>query len=678
MPISGNTNNSNQSGNTPVRIASNGANINIASGLVATTVLQGYTLVVGDLVLLKDQTLPVENGVYVVPTTGSASRDSSLDISSDAVGRSFFIRSGANAGVTFNQINSPGIVGTDALAFVSQSQGILSNFLFGGLSTNQTSNLTGFTDRIKYDTIMNRFGSDITLDTSTPYTTTLNVNSIGRITLKAGGTYKMMASAIILTTGGLFAASGWQNADTGVEIGTDATQVDSTFTGTQLTSQPISCAFFSPTVDTRVQLMFKNNVGAVQKSTAGTNNATWFSVEKIAGNAPVTGQSVDYINIVATTPQTTGIAVGSPVLFNTPQIQGNIPHSAGVFTLQAGKTYRLEGQLGQASPNSGQSALAQWKNITSGAFIGNALYLDVVALTTSTGTVTAQAVITPTVTTTVRLEFTNSNGNTTIGTNDGNGNRSSWANITQLGSSAVIATTPIITTSAPAYTVGSEDTLILALNNTQVVTLPLASASSGRLLKVTNPTNAITGTNPQISQKTFASAVLDKFGNSVTQIAPFADFTIQSDGTNWRQISGLLTEKYHGYGTVTGNIPLTNQIVVTLTVTGQNGSNQIASNNFTAPRTGRYSIQFSHAGTNAVNQAQPYIISKIVNITTSTTYGGTLTTSQNGYTGYIGSMCEKTIYMKQGEIANMQVYNAAMSGGYPIGGNADIFTINEL
>ena len=127
MPISGNTNNSNQSGNTPVRIASNGANINIATGLTAGTIIQGYTLLAGDLVLLKDQTLPIENGIYTVPTTGSASRDSTLDISSDAVGRSFFIRSGANAGVTFNQISSPAIVGTNNLSFVLNNQGLLSS-----------------------------------------------------------------------------------------------------------------------------------------------------------------------------------------------------------------------------------------------------------------------------------------------------------------------------------------------------------------------------------------------------------------------------------------------------------------------------------------------------------------------------------------------------------------------
>ena len=495
MPITGNSTQSTSSGNTPIRIASNGANITITSGLVATTVLQGYTLVVGDLVLLKDQTLPVENGVYVVPTTGSASRDSTLGVGSDAVGRSFFVRSGSHAGVTFNQVNSPAIVGTDALAFVAQGQGVLANFLMGTLSTGQFSNLA-FGDRIKYDTIMNQFGSDITLNTITPYTTTLNVNSIGRITLKAGGTYKMMASALLLTTGSLFAATGWQNADTGIEIGADATQADSSFANTTLTSQPISCAFFSPTVDTRVQLIFKNAVGAVQKSTAGGNNLTWFSIEKIAGNTSVTGQSVDYAR--GTISGVASATNGSIITLDTfTQFSGNsITKSGNQITLQAGKTYELTAAyVGNDFTGAGYNS-GQWYNITTGAFIGSGQFIPAASYVSNLGgQSTAQAVITPTVTTV--LEFrTNTTGSTSANISA----NFSWYIIKQLGSTATVGGNQVpitLTTTGSGVSTFNQSTGALNIPFVTPVALARVRANTATATFSNSPGTTITWTNEE-------------------------------------------------------------------------------------------------------------------------------------------------------------------------------------
>jgi hypothetical protein len=61
----------------------------------------------------------------------------------------------------------------------------------------------------------------------------------------------------------------------------------------------------------------------------------------VAGNLPVTGQSVDYVSVMLTTDQSNSSA-GQNVKFQTIQ-SGNIPYDAntGNFSLTAGKTYRL-------------------------------------------------------------------------------------------------------------------------------------------------------------------------------------------------------------------------------------------------------------------------------------------------------------------------------------------------
>lgn len=60
--------------NKPSARAASTANVVVASGLVTTTVVDGVTLTTGDRVLLKNQTTATENGLYVVPAAGAASR----------------------------------------------------------------------------------------------------------------------------------------------------------------------------------------------------------------------------------------------------------------------------------------------------------------------------------------------------------------------------------------------------------------------------------------------------------------------------------------------------------------------------------------------------------------------------------------------------------------------------
>ncbi len=98
------------------RVAST-ANVNIAAPGAA---IDGVTLVAGvDRVLLKDQTLPAENGVYVF--NGAAApmtRVTDLDSDAETSAATLFVTEGAtNADTQFQQTADGATIGTDPLTF---------------------------------------------------------------------------------------------------------------------------------------------------------------------------------------------------------------------------------------------------------------------------------------------------------------------------------------------------------------------------------------------------------------------------------------------------------------------------------------------------------------------------------------------------------------------------------
>ncbi len=131
-----------------------------------------------------------------------------------------------------------------------------SEYLVGALTADVTTNLvTG--DHIKFNTLLNNQSSNgttntgnISLDTTTAYTTTANVASLGRITLKAGRTYELTgyAQSVAALSSGVFSYA-WFNSDTSVSIGSTATYFPNMLTGTVTigdigggTSGSISCS----------------------------------------------------------------------------------------------------------------------------------------------------------------------------------------------------------------------------------------------------------------------------------------------------------------------------------------------------------------------------------------------------------------------------------------------------
>ncbi len=101
-----------------VRAAST-ANVTIAT-LDAGQVLDGVTLVQGDAVLLKDQTVATENGMYLINADGqAATRHSEWAAGADRSGHAVRVYAGtANNKRVWMAYAEPGVVGTNAPVFI--------------------------------------------------------------------------------------------------------------------------------------------------------------------------------------------------------------------------------------------------------------------------------------------------------------------------------------------------------------------------------------------------------------------------------------------------------------------------------------------------------------------------------------------------------------------------------
>lgn len=101
-----------------VRSAST-ANIALSSGLVNGTVIDGVTLVTGDRVLVWNQSAPWQNGIYIVPASGAASRATDADTADEVTGMVVIVNEGtAWGGWQFNLLTpAPIVLGTTDLNF---------------------------------------------------------------------------------------------------------------------------------------------------------------------------------------------------------------------------------------------------------------------------------------------------------------------------------------------------------------------------------------------------------------------------------------------------------------------------------------------------------------------------------------------------------------------------------
>lgn len=101
-----------------VRVATTG-NVNLATDLENGDTIDGVVLATGDRVLVKSQTAPAENGIYIVPASGAASRATDMDAWTEIPGAFVAVEVGtANAdSVWLATANQGGSLGSTAVTF---------------------------------------------------------------------------------------------------------------------------------------------------------------------------------------------------------------------------------------------------------------------------------------------------------------------------------------------------------------------------------------------------------------------------------------------------------------------------------------------------------------------------------------------------------------------------------
>jgi hypothetical protein len=102
-----------------VKIASTAA-LTLATGFAAGAVIDGYTLATGDRILIKNQTAPAENGIYIVAASGVPARSVDMDVWTKVPSAFVFVEQGtANADTGFVCTSDvSGTINTNAITWV--------------------------------------------------------------------------------------------------------------------------------------------------------------------------------------------------------------------------------------------------------------------------------------------------------------------------------------------------------------------------------------------------------------------------------------------------------------------------------------------------------------------------------------------------------------------------------
>lgn len=173
------------------------ADMAVASAVVNGAVVDTYTLVTGDRILLKNQTAPAENGIYIVAASGAASRATDADTATDIRGATVFVTYGAAGGGKRFTLSVVGAItlGTTGLPFVlfgSDTSGNLVNKYAVDLTASSTSYVIthnlGTTDvTVAVYTISG--GAEVECDVTHNSTTQV---TLGFTTAPAGSTYRVV------------------------------------------------------------------------------------------------------------------------------------------------------------------------------------------------------------------------------------------------------------------------------------------------------------------------------------------------------------------------------------------------------------------------------------------------------------------------------------------------------
>lgn len=242
---------------------------------------------------------------------------------------------------------------------------IAPSFLSAFRSVSQTIVLNGIADHADFTNIQATAGTDITLDTTTTYTTAANIASRGRISLRAGKTYRLTGTigdvGYLSASPNNYVAYTWWNVTTNTQIGTNAT-ISSDYSSGLYDGNGGTCdVIFSPTVNTLVELRVVvqsncNNIAGIL-----TNGGANCVIEVIAGNTPITGQTIDYGYFIPAA-HTPTASTTIPLTLSA----GTLALSGNDIQLRPNSTYRIVASLGfqaGATINFAQYAICDSANL---------------------------------------------------------------------------------------------------------------------------------------------------------------------------------------------------------------------------------------------------------------------------------------------------------------------------
>jgi hypothetical protein len=312
------------------------------------------------------------------------------------------------------------------IATAGGSGSFAASFLRGSRTATQSVAKDGI---VSFSAVDNTAGQEIALNTAN-----------GKITLAPGNTYRLIA-AVPTFTSGQRPSFMWYNETTSSYIGSASSTYNTGDAASYGAFGVIAHVIITPTVSTVLSFRMLSSLSNGNVTIGGnadfstTGSYPWFEAQVISGNAPVTGQSVDYVQASLSANQS--LSAAANINFNVSSGAG-ISLTSGGFNLLANKTYKLEAALGGTS---GGYAYYGWVDNTNTLLPGGSIGTVMKAGSAFTDAPQDKAVVyfTPTANTTVYLRVYSLSGTLTAYAPSMSSNySSSWANITQIGSSAII------------------------------------------------------------------------------------------------------------------------------------------------------------------------------------------------------------------------------------------------
>ena len=397
--------------------SSGGSSIDTVQNLDATGNVTAWAsvVVIGTIPLTANETITIPTAVGNIGKTIKFIRVDSTAFTVTLVGQAGETITTLNAGVELNTSNGALTLEAITATTIRQQSNI-------GTSSSATVDYVSVAGSVNSAvlTVNSAVLFNITNSGNIPYN-----SATGLFTLTAGKTYRLNAGARVV--GASQADLTWMTS-ANVQLAASHLGGNANIAADFQSVETI----YTPTVNTDVKLA-ATGVGTSPQLSA---NQHWANIVQISGFTPTSGTSVDNAFGTKSSNQT-GIAVATDISWAS---SGSIPFAANSWTLTAGKTYWLEAMLA-AGNTSGNSASYAWvdssNNIIVGTTQGNTK--------SPTGAVDGSAqsnaagYFTPSVNTTVKVRVTFVSGTMSIagGTATDSTQGSSWADIRQIGTTAI-------------------------------------------------------------------------------------------------------------------------------------------------------------------------------------------------------------------------------------------------